>query len=250
MHWTGGELTPRNEVACADSIRWIQELRARILFDHGRRPAFRGPDGAHVDDQDLDYGAWHFIARRELNGPLLGYIRLSTPATGELFQSRQYLGVQRYEQLLRSEGFQVEETFEHSRLVVEHRARKLGLGVYLDALAIAAAHSLGAKAMIGTSGTKDGQDHFHERFGFRSVEGTRRYVEQYTEDVVIMFYRVADGAGEYTSCLDSALHDSALHIDPVRILSAASSVAATELAGTIRIGPAINGNTVGLIGEP
>jgi hypothetical protein len=87
--------------------------------------------------------------------------------------------------------------FEHSRLVVEHRARKLGLGQYLNALAVGAAHHLGAAAMIGTSGTKDGQDRFHERFGFRPVPGTRRYVPQYTEDVVIMLHRVADGAGRH-----------------------------------------------------
>ena len=44
------------------------------------------------------------------------------------------------EELLRAEGVAVRDTFEHSRLVVEHRARKLGLGLYLNALAIAAAH--------------------------------------------------------------------------------------------------------------
>ncbi|MFC0435341.1 ThiF family adenylyltransferase [Kutzneria buriramensis] len=188
-------LAPRDgDPALLDSIR---ELRARILFDRGRRPAF-----ARGDDQNLDFGAWHFIAQREPDGPPLGYIRLSTPATGDLFQSRAYLGAARYEALLRSEGVAARDTFEHSRLVVEHRARKLGLGLYLNAMAIAAAHHLGAKAMIGTSGTKDGQDHFHERFGFRSMPGTRAYVEQYTEDVVVMFHRVADGAGQYAELVD------------------------------------------------
>ncbi|AHH95707.1 ThiF family adenylyltransferase [Kutzneria viridogrisea] len=180
----------------------MRELRARILFDHGRRPAFARTDGTHLDDQNLDFGAWHFIARREPDGPPLGYIRLSTPATGDLFQSRAYLGASRYEELLRSEGVAVGDAFEHSRLVVEHRARKLGLGLYLNGLAIAAAHHLGAKAMIGTSGTRDGQDRFHERFGFRSMPGTRAYVEQYTEDVVVMFHRVADGAGQYAELVD------------------------------------------------
>ncbi|MFI5592091.1 ThiF family adenylyltransferase [Amycolatopsis sp. NPDC051758] len=175
----------------------VRDLRARILFDHGRRPAFLRADGTPVDDQDLDFGAWHFIARRSPAGPPLGYIRLSTPDTGALFQSRAYLGAARYEELLAAEGFAEPEVFEHSRLVVEHRARKLGLGQYLNALAIAAAHHLGARAMIGTSGTKDGQDRFHERFGFRPVPGTRRYVPQYTEDVVIMLHRVADGAGRH-----------------------------------------------------
>ncbi|MBE1463423.1 ThiF family adenylyltransferase [Kibdelosporangium phytohabitans] len=185
-----------------DMLDSIRALRARILFDHGRRPAFARPDGGHADDQDLDFGAWHFIARRTPTGPPLGYIRLSTPDTGDLFQSRAYLGPARYEDLLRAEDLATTEVFEHSRLVVEHRARKLGLGLYLNGLAIAAARHLGAKAMIGTSGTKDGQDLFHERFGFRAVPGTRRYVERYTEDVVIMFHRVADGAGRHRDLVD------------------------------------------------
>ncbi|WP_086819893.1 ThiF family adenylyltransferase [Allokutzneria sp. NRRL B-24872] len=179
-------------------IALVRELRARVLFDRGRRPAFRADDGTHVDDQVLDHGAWHFIARRSPDGPPLGYIRLSTPETGELFQSLAFVGVERYEQILRAEGVGVEDTFEHSRLVVEHRARKLGLGAHLNAVAIGAAHALGAKLMIGTSGTKDGQHAFHERFGFRAVNSTRRYVNRYTEDVVIMVHRPADGAGEYS----------------------------------------------------
>ncbi|MFF1614748.1 ThiF family adenylyltransferase [Amycolatopsis sp. NPDC058278] len=175
----------------------VRDLRARILFDHGRRPAFLRADGTHADDQDLDFGAWHFIARRSPGGPPLGYIRLSTPDTGAPFQSRDFLGDRCYEELLAAEGFGAADVFEHSRPVVEHRARKLGLGLHLNALAIGAAHHLGARAMIGTSGTKDGQDRFHERFGFRPVRGTRRYVPQYTEDVVIMLHRVADGAGRH-----------------------------------------------------
>jgi len=189
---------------CGDQSRLdlVREVRARILFDHGRRPAFLGSQGIHADAQDLDHGAWHFVARRDPDGPVLGYVRLCPAELGGLFQSRDFLGPDAYERLLEAEGYPVSEVFEHSRLVVEHRARKLGLGVHLNAWAIAAAHELGAKAMIGTSGTKDGQDRFHERFGFRPVTGTRRYVEQYTEDVVIMLHRVAEGAGEYTGLVD------------------------------------------------
>ncbi|NNH71278.1 ubiquitin activation protein [Nocardia uniformis] len=193
---------PRHGADHTDQVRRLRELRARILYDNGRRPGFRDADGAHVDDQELDYGAWHFIARRRPDGPVLGYIRLSTPATGELFQTRAHLGEQRYEQLLATEGAGVDEAYEHSRLVVEHRARKLGLGAYLNAVAIGAAHHLGAKIMIGTSGTKDGQDRFHGRFGFHPVPGTRCYVERYTEEVVILLHRTAAGAGEYTDLVD------------------------------------------------
>ncbi|WP_343242909.1 ThiF family adenylyltransferase [Streptomyces sp. SID12501] len=180
----------------------IRELRARILFDRGRRPDFRTADGGYADEQELDFGAWHFIGRRETDSHPLGYVRLSTPETGELFQTRSYLGAERYEEVLREHGLGVAETFEHSRLVVEHQARKLGLGVHLNAFAIAAARCLGAKAMIGTSGTADGQDRFHERFGFRPVPGTRRYVERYTEDVMIMLYRAAAPGGEYSGLVE------------------------------------------------
>ncbi|MFJ7206594.1 ThiF family adenylyltransferase [Streptomyces sp. NPDC098789] len=182
----------------AELIGRIRELRARILFDRGRRPDFRTSDGGYADDQALDFGAWHFIGRRDADGPPLGYVRLSTPETGDLFQTRAYLGAERYEDVLREYGLGIAETFEHSRLVVEHQARKLGLGVHLNAFAIGAARHLGAKAMIGTSGTADGQDRFHERFGFRPVPGTRRYVARYTEDVQIMLYRPGVSADEFT----------------------------------------------------
>ncbi|WP_067567624.1 ThiF family adenylyltransferase [Nocardia acidivorans] len=176
----------------------VREMRARILYDHGRRPDFRAEDGSHRDDQDLDYGAWHFIARRDPDGEPLGYIRLATPGTEELFQSRVFLGETEYRRVLEAEGVAPEAVFEHSRLVIEQRSRKLGLGVCLNAVAIGAAHHLGAEIMIGTSGTGDGQDRFHGRFGFQPVPGTRRYVERYAEDVVILVHRTDRGAGEYT----------------------------------------------------
>ncbi|WP_103339185.1 ubiquitin activation protein [Amycolatopsis sp. CA-126428] len=175
----------------------VRALRARIPVDHGRRPARLREDGGHAEDQDLDFGAWHFIARRSPGGPPLGYIRLSTPDTGARFRTRGFLGDERYEELLAAEGFAAAEVFEHGRPIVEHRTRELGLGIHLNALAIGAAHHLGARAVIGASGTKDGQDRFHERFGFRPVPGTRRYVPQDTEDIVIMLHRVADGGGRH-----------------------------------------------------
>ena len=192
---------PADPDAAPEALQEIRRLRARILFDQGRRPAFRSRAGDRTDEQPQDSGAWHFTARRRrdgIHGPPLGYVRLLTPATASLYQSREFLGAARYDEVLRSEGLHDDAVFEHSRLVVEHRARKLGLGLHLNALAVAAAHELGAAAMIGTSGTADGQDRFHARFGFHPVPGTRRYAEKYTEDVVILLHRGDQGAGEGT----------------------------------------------------
>ncbi|MGY0234240.1 ThiF family adenylyltransferase [Longispora urticae] len=203
----------------------VRQLRARILYDRGRRPAFRHAEGHHVDDQDLDHGAWHFIARREPGGPPLGYVRLSTPSATARFQSRAYLGSEAYDRLLDEHGLTPDGVFEHSRLVVEHHARKLGLGVHLNALAIGAAHALGATAMTGTSGTRDGQHQFHERFGFRVLPGTRRYVEHYTEDVVLMLRRAGEESGEHADLV-------ARFAEEFPGLAAAGATASTATGGT------------------
>src|SRR3954454_8095600 len=73
----------------------LRRLRARILSDSGRRPEFRDAE-QFVDEQDLDFGAWHFVARHRAGGPPVGYVRLSTPQTGALFQSRAFLGTERF----------------------------------------------------------------------------------------------------------------------------------------------------------
>src|ERR1051326_8144948 len=73
-------------------LQEMRHLRTRILFDDGRRPAFR-----ERDDQPQDLGAWHFTARRTrdgAHGPPLGYVRLLTPATASRYQSREFLGEQ------------------------------------------------------------------------------------------------------------------------------------------------------------
>src|SRR5262245_42285418 len=129
---------PADPDAAPHALQEIRRLRARVLFDQGRRPAFRSPDGERPgerpdrqpDEQPQDHGAWHFTARRRrdgVHGPPLGYVRLLTPATASLYQSREFLGAARYDEVLRAERLLGEAVFEHSRLVVEHRARKLGL---------------------------------------------------------------------------------------------------------------------------
>ena len=241
---------PADPDAAPEALQEIRRLRARVLFDQGRRPAFASRGGDHPgarpdaqpdsqpDAQPQDHGAWHFAARRGrdgLHGPPLGYVRLLTPATASLYQSREFLGATRYDEVLHTEGLTPGSVFEHSRLVVEHRARKLGLGLHLNALAVAAAHELGAAAMIGTSGTADGQDRFHGRFGFHPVAGTRRYVEKYTEDVVILLHRCAEGAGEHTALVDDYRllfrYDLMEQGCPAGAVGTAGAAAAIEAAG-------------------
>ena len=71
-----------------DLVAEVRRLRARILYDRGRRPGFRDSRGYHHDDQELDYGAWHFVARRESDSRPLGYVRLSTPEASCISRAR------------------------------------------------------------------------------------------------------------------------------------------------------------------
>ncbi|MFD8376069.1 GNAT family N-acetyltransferase [Streptomyces sp. NPDC059688] len=152
-------------------------------------------------------GAWHFTARRTFSGPVLGYIRLATPEAVNKFQSKAFLGSGEFAALLRAEGAS-RDVFEPSRLVVDATVRGLGLGAYMYSVAMAAARELGAEAMIGISGTADGQFRLYQRFGFHIVKGTRSYLEHYGEDVCVIFNRTADGASEFEArveCLRASL---------------------------------------------
>src|SRR3954467_9901158 len=91
-------LAPDSADPDSELLRELRRLRARILFDDGRRPAFR-----ESDDQPQDPGAWHFTARRTrdgAHGPPLGYVRLLTPATAPRYQSREFLGSRDYDEVL------------------------------------------------------------------------------------------------------------------------------------------------------
>ncbi|RJO75182.1 ubiquitin activation protein [Nocardia panacis] len=191
---------PPEPGADTEILAEIRQWRARVIFDHGRRPEFRTADGRHLDDEELDYGAWHFLARADADGPVLGYVRLATPLTPSAFHSREHLGDTAYERFLDSQGVDGTVVFEHSRVLVEHSARNLGLGTVLSAAAIGAAYHLGARLMVGTSGTEDDQDKFHARFGFREVHGTRRYIPRYTGEVVLLVHRPGESS-EYSGLI-------------------------------------------------
>ncbi|MFF3055780.1 hypothetical protein [Streptomyces sp. NPDC057909] len=186
----------RLDASVVERLEWCRAFRARILCDGNRRPEFRSGDGSFADVQELDFNAWHFTARKP-GGPVLGYIRLATPAALMHHQTRLFLGPDRFTAFLDGEDVRDGGVFEPSRIVVDEAARGLGLGAYLFAVSMAAARVLGASAMVATSGTADGQLQLWQRFGFRIVPGSRAYIERYTEDVVAIVNRTQDTAAEF-----------------------------------------------------
>lgn len=196
-------------VATEKRVEEYRSFRAQILHDEGRRPEFRALDGSYVDQQALDQGAWHFGARHVTSGQLMAYIRLATPTVAEQFQSHAFLGTSRLAALLADQRVDAKRVFEHSRLVVAPTARGMGLGAYMYALAMAAARDLDAEAMIGISGTADGQHMLYERFGFDIIPGTRSYVSHYGEEVCVIFNRTDRGAGAFEDLVRSLRYNLA-----------------------------------------
>ncbi|MFD3330321.1 hypothetical protein [Streptomyces sp. NPDC058701] len=172
-------------------------FRAEVLYDGGRRPQFVDASGRFSDAQPLDTGGWHITARRTHDGPLVGYVRVATPLRTTAYQSVAFLGEPAYAAVLDRFGVASEATYEHSRLVVASQARGENLGAYLYALAMATVRSLGGAAMIGISGTEDGQFRLYQRFGFDVVPGATRFDSRYGEDVCVIFSRIGTPAGEY-----------------------------------------------------
>jgi hypothetical protein len=198
--WHGMNLRIRRlPLMVCDTTTVLQDLRAfraEILFAGGRRPEFRAPDGRFVDAHMLDHGAYHITAHTEPSGPPKGYIRLAPPALTGHFQTRALLGDERFVTLLETHKILSRAVFEHSRLVVAEAARGVGLGILLNAVAVATARALGAAGMVGICGMDDGQHRLQQRFGFRILPETEHYSTQYQDHVCAVLHRAGNSNGE------------------------------------------------------
>ncbi|MET7458519.1 hypothetical protein ABZT03_43285 [Streptomyces sp. NPDC005574] len=199
--WRGWHLRIRRlPLAVCDTSAVLQDLRAfraEILFAAGRRPAFRDFEGHFVDAHMLDHGAYHVTAHPEPSAPPSGYIRLAPPALTGHFQTRAFLGDDRFLSVLEADGMPERAVFEHARMVVAEHARGVGLGVLLNAAAIATARALGAAGMVGICGMDDGQHQLQQRFGFIICPGTEHYSAHYQDHVCAIVHRTDDRNGEY-----------------------------------------------------
>lgn len=203
-------IPPHPDAATMAELDSFRAFRARIFCDGGRRPSFRAADATCADAQELDFNSLHFSVRDRYDGALLGYVRLTTPAADVgAYETTRFLGAERFAAAMDAEGVAQGEVLEWARLVVDHRARGMGLGAYLNATVMAAARILGAAAIVGTSGTADGLDVFHQRFGFHVIPDTRTYVEHYTEDVCVLINRISDGASHYEDLVGNLVAEMA-----------------------------------------
>src|ERR1700730_6100988 len=52
----------KDESSSLDWLKNVSALRGKVLFDNGKRPAFRTPDGGFLDPDPIDVRAFHILA--------------------------------------------------------------------------------------------------------------------------------------------------------------------------------------------
>jgi hypothetical protein len=189
---------PGCENGCS-SLDWLKEVRAlrgRVLFDNGRRPAFRIENGEFCDEDPIDVRAFHVLAYD--GAPLVGCVRLyRLDPEGPPCVTEKILGRRVFSQMLQTLGANRTEIVEIGRWTVDpgYRAARhdLGLSLQLAAASAAVAKTLGEASgasrgfAICAAGTKGRQDRMIARFGMAPVLGIDpTYCEDYKDDVRVL----------------------------------------------------------------
>ena len=166
----------------------ISELRGRVLYENGRRPAFRLPTGQFADPDPLDPYAYHIVARE--GGNSIGCVRNVPVADGVRCLTERLLGAARFAEMLEGFGVERHRAVESSRWMVDPNFRSLRIGVLLAAGAVTAAHAFGFELLFCSVGTRDRQDRVLSRLGLRRVpELPVIPVPEYNDELCVMYIR-------------------------------------------------------------
>lgn len=133
----------------------IAELRGRILFEAGRRPSFRTPDGRYDDPDPLDCHAFLIGVRN--GGELIGCIRTNPTSMSPPSSMASVLGAERLDHVLQSLSVEPSECWDGGRWAVDPAQRRATVGGELACAAMAVARYLGARRLVGVAGLRGRQ---------------------------------------------------------------------------------------------
>lgn len=118
---------------------WIDELsklRAELLYDHGKRPAFLRSSGEYYDRDEFDIISTHILAY--IGEKLIGAVRI-LPLKDSSYQciSSTVVGHHHFKTIIQElfPSIDIDNIVELNRLVVHPEYRDMRLGVYLCAAA-------------------------------------------------------------------------------------------------------------------
>jgi hypothetical protein len=149
-----------------DWLAELSEMRGRLLYAEGRRPAFRLSTGNFADDDVLDRYAYHLLAYAPTG--LVGCARLVPLAAVDRCVTETLVGSQSLHNALLALNVSRHQAAECGRWVVAPEYRRTSMvAMRLAAGIFAVARQLEHKIMVGSAGTQDGQVDLLIRMGFQ-----------------------------------------------------------------------------------
>lgn len=194
----------------------ISELRGRVLYDNGRRPAFKLPMGRFSDSDLLDSQAFHIVARNE--GVCVGCVRNVPIAQNFTCLTECLLGKTQFSKMLSAFGVERKNTVESSRWMLDPNFRSSNIGALLAAGGVTVARNFGFELLICSVGTRDKQDRLLSRLGLRPVpEIPLIPVPKYNDELCVMFIQPQNAPPHLEKLM--AEMDSELNLKPINYQS-------------------------------
>ena len=176
--------TDRTSTSAPAWLAEVREMRGRVLYDEGRRPFFRLPNGSFYDSDPADLHAYHVIARSQ--GRAVGSARV-LPLAVELSFISFTIGIERFEHILRDLGTTWEHACEAARWAVVREWRgRLGHRIVMASWAVA--RWLGFDVAFVLACTCEKQDLALIRFGARAIRGLPLFPSRISDDTLRLLY--------------------------------------------------------------
>ncbi len=177
------------EAASVNRLDEISGLRGRVLYDNGRRPAFRLPTGRFADPDPLDRHAYHVIARNDGN-TVVGCVRNIPVTNGITCLTERLLGERQFAKMLNTFGVKRKNAVESSRWMVDLDFRATRIGILLAAGSVSVAKAFGFKLLFCSVGTRDRQDCLLSRLGLSRVpELPLIPVPEFDDELCVMYIK-------------------------------------------------------------
>jgi hypothetical protein len=164
----------------ADWLHDVASLRGKVLYENGRRPAFRRADGHFLDVDPIDAHAHHILTYHGTR--LVGCVRVYRLSPyGPPSVAERVLGESKFSKMLQKLDAQRDEIVEIGRWIVDPDYRTtnfhLNISLQLAAASGAVARAMGRSTphqrgfVICAAGTEDRQDAILKRIGLTPVPG-------------------------------------------------------------------------------
>ncbi|MFB7717940.1 hypothetical protein [Nocardia sp. NPDC056100] len=175
---------PQSDIEQLPWLVELREFRARIAWNSGRRPDFRQTDGTFADPDPHDLRAYHLMVRTDA-GELIACCRYAPLEALPCSRIRELdpVGADRIAGEL---GCLDAEMLEGGRLLVAMQWRHYGLATELLLAGTALARLLDRRAIWGTAGVRDGQEHVFLRLGYHCAAADLIPAPHYDDELRII----------------------------------------------------------------